>query len=125
MRIGIISTIGDCSWAGSEEMWKMFAVEALHHGHAVAAMLQTPISQSKELADFRALGGVVFAYNPLNRYTSRTVRVGYSRFRQLKQWKPDIICVSGHPAIPYRDRDLYRLLSTQSGPQVFIVQGNA
>lgn len=125
MRIGIISTIGDCSWAGSEEMWKTFALEALHHGHSVAAMLQTPISQSEELADFRALGGVVFAYNPLNRYTSRTVRVGYSRFRQLQHWNPDIICVSGHPAVPYRDRDLYRLLNTHSGPRVFIVQGNA
>jgi glycosyltransferase involved in cell wall biosynthesis len=125
MRIGIISTIGDCSWAGSEEMWKLFAIEALHDGHSVAAMLQTPISQSKELAEFRGLGGMVFAYNPLNRYTSRTVRVGFSRFRQLKQWNPDIVCVSGHPAIPYRDRDLYRLLNAHRGPRVFIVQGNA
>src|SRR6516225_1195222 len=106
-------------------MWKLFAREALQCGHSVAAMLQTPISQSKELAEFRALGGVVFAYNPLNRYTSRTVRVGYSRFRQLKRWNPYIVCVSGHPAIPYRDRDLYRLLNAHSGPRVFIVQGNA
>ena len=125
MRIGIISTIGDCSWAGSEEMWKLFAREALQCGHSVAAMLQTPISQSKELAEFRALGGVVFAYNPLNRYTSRTVRVGYSRFHRLRQWKPDIACISGHPALPYRNRDLYRLLNAHKGPRVFIVQGNA
>src|SRR6266496_2721216 len=111
MRIGIISTVGDCSWAGSEEMWKLFAIEALHRGHSVAAMLQAPIAQSEELAGFRALGGVVFAYNPLNRYTSRTVSRGfYSRFRRLKRWKPEVVCVSGSPANPYRDRDLYRLL---------------
>ena len=73
MRIGIISTVGDYSWAGSEEMWKLLAIEALRRGHSVAAMLQTPIAQSDELAEFRALGGVVFAYNPLNRYTSRAV----------------------------------------------------
>ena len=67
MRIAIISTVGDCSWAGSEEMWKLFAIEALRRGHSVGAMLQTPIAQSEELAEFRALGGVVFAYNPLHR----------------------------------------------------------
>src|SRR5215472_10175282 len=73
MRIAIISTVGDCSWAGSEEMWKLFAIEALRRGHSVAAALQTPIAQSQELVEFRALGGVVFAHDPLNRYTSRTV----------------------------------------------------
>jgi glycosyltransferase involved in cell wall biosynthesis len=125
MRIGIISTIGDCSWAGSEEMWKLFAIEALHRGHSVAAMLQTPIAQSEELAEFRALGGVVFAYNPLHRYSSRTVRLGYSRFWRLKRWRPEIVCISGHPAVPYRDRDLYRLLNAHTGARVFIVQGNA
>ena len=125
MRIGIISTIGDCSWAGSEEMWKLFATEALHRGHSVAAMLQTPIAQSEELAEFRALGGVVFAYNPLHRYTSRSVRLGYSRFWRLKRWRPEIICTSGHPAIPYLDRDLYRLLNAHGGARVFIIQGNA
>src|SRR5436189_5896861 len=100
MRIGIISTIGDCSWAGSEEMWKLFATEALRRGHSVAAMLQTPISQSEELAEFRALGGVVFAYNPLNRYTSRTVSRGlYSRFQQLKRWNPDNVFTSDRSAL--------------------------
>jgi glycosyltransferase involved in cell wall biosynthesis len=126
MRIGIISTVGDCSWAGSEEMWKLFAIEALHRGHSVAATLQTPIAQSEELTDFRALGGVVFAYNPLNRITSRTVSRGlYSRFQRLKRWRPDIVCISGHPAISYRDRDIYRLLNAHTGPRVFIIQGNA
>src|SRR5215475_14233753 len=125
MRIGIISTIGDCSWAGSEEMWKLFAVEALHRGHSVAAALLKPIAQSHELAEFRTLGGVVFAYNPLNRYTSRAVCMGYSRFRRLEQWNPDVVCTSGHPAFPYRNGDLYRLLSAHQGPRVFIIQGNA
>ena len=126
MRIGIISTIGDCSWAGSEEMWKLFATEALHRGHSVAATLQTPIAQSEELAEFRALGGVVFAYNPLNRYTSRAVRLGYSRFRRLKQWNPDIVCTSGHPALPISQ---WRSLQTAKRPHAVLefssYKGNA
>ena len=126
MRIAIISTVGDCSWAGSEEMWKLFATEALRRGHSVAAALQTPIAQSQELVEFRALGGVVFAHDPLNRYTSRTVSRGlYSRFRRLKRWQPEIICISGHPAIPYRDRDIYSLLNAHTGARIFIIQGNA
>ncbi len=126
MRIGIISTVGDYSWAGSEEMWKLFATEALHRGHSVAVMVQTPIAQSEELTKFHALGGVVFAYNPLNRYTSRTVSRGlYSRFRHLKRWQPEVVCTSGPPATPYRDKDLYRFLRAHTGGRVFIIQGNA
>ncbi len=126
MKIGIISTVGGYSWAGSEEMWKLFATEALHRGHSVAVMVQTPIAQSEELAEFRALGGVVFAYDPLNRITSRTVSRGlYSRFRPLKRWHPEIVCTSGPPATPYRDRDLYNLLRAHKGGRVFIIQGNA
>jgi glycosyltransferase involved in cell wall biosynthesis len=107
-------------------MWKLFATEALHRGHSVTAALQTPIAQSQELTEFRALGGVVFAYNPLNRYTSRTVSRGlYSRFRPLKQWHPEIVCISGHPAIPYRDRDIYSMLKAHTGARIFIIQGNA
>jgi glycosyltransferase involved in cell wall biosynthesis len=126
MKIGIISTVGNYSWAGSEEMWKLFATEALHRGHSVAVMVQKPIAQSEELAEFRALGGVVFAYDPLNRITSRTVARGlHSRFRRLKRWHPEIVCTSGSPATPYRDRDLYDLLRAHEGRRVFIIQGNA
>jgi glycosyltransferase involved in cell wall biosynthesis len=107
-------------------MWKLFATEALRRGHSVGVALQTPIAQSSELAEFRALGGAVFPYKPLNRYTSRTVsRDLYSRFRRLERWHPEIICVSGHPAIPYTDRDIYRLLKAHAGPRIFIIQGNA
>src|SRR5260370_41979583 len=123
MRITIIATVGDCSWAGSEEMWKLFATEALHRGHSVTAVLQTPIAQSQELTEFRALGGVVFAYNPLSRYTSRTVSRGlYSRFRPLKQWQPEIVFISGHPAIPHLDRDIYSLLNAHTADRLFITQ---
>jgi len=126
MRIGIISTVGGYSWAGSEEMWKLLATEALHRGHSVAVMAQTPIAQCEELAEFRALGGVVFAYKPLNRLTSRTVSSGlYCRFRRLQRWRPDIVCTSGPPATPYRDQDLYSFLRAHSGERVFIIQGNA
>jgi glycosyltransferase involved in cell wall biosynthesis len=106
-------------------MWKLFAIQALQRGHQVAAMPQAPIAQSEELAEFRALGGLVFPYDPLNRYTSRMVRIGYSRFWRLKLWNPEIVCISGHPAIPYRDRDMYRLLNAHTGARVFIIQGNA
>src|SRR6266576_4600576 len=125
MRIGIISTVGDYSWAGSEEMWKLLAIEALRRGHSVAAMLQAPIAQSDELAEFRALGGMVFGYQPLNRITSRTVRLGYSPFSQLQRWHPEVVCTSGPPATPHRDRDLYRFLRAHAGGRVFIIQGNA
>ena len=81
MKIGIISTVGGYSWAGSEEMWKLFASEALRAGHSVAVCVQTSIAQSEELAEYSRLGGVTFSYRPLSWLMRRvTSRGWYSRF---------------------------------------------
>src|SRR5260370_41645620 len=88
-------------------------------------MIKAQIAQSEGLAELRVMGGVFLEYKPLNRITSRTVRLGYSRFSQLQRWHPEVICTSGPPATPYRDRDLCRFLRAHTGGRVFIIQGNA
>ena len=126
MKIGIISTVGGYSWAGSEEMWKLFALEALRAGHSVAVAAQASIAQSEELAEIRRLGGVIFPYQPLNRLTLRLVTNNvYSRFRRMRYWKPDILCVSaGGPAEYCEQHDLMAFLTRNNIPQVYILQAN-
>lgn len=127
MRIGIISTVGGYSWAGSEEMWKLFALEALRAGHSVAVSAQTRIAQSEELGEFRRLGGQVFPYQPLNWLTFHMAsRKCHSRFTKMKRWRPDVLCVSeGGPDDIFLQKDLLALLQTDAIPQVFIIQCNA
>jgi len=127
LKIGIISTVSGYSWAGSEEMWKLFALEALRAGHSVAVSAQVPIAQSEELAEFKRLGGEVFPYQPLNWFMRRMASRGlYSRFGKMKHWKPDLLCVSaGGPADFYWQHDLMALLTENTSPQIYILQANA
>jgi glycosyltransferase involved in cell wall biosynthesis len=127
MKIGIISTVGGYSWAGSEEMWKLFALEALRAGHSVAVTAQTSIAESEELAEFRRLGGVIFPYQPLNRLTLRMAAKDlYSRFRGIRNWQPDRLCISaGGPAEFCQQPDLMAFLTGNKSPQVYILQANA
>lgn len=127
MKIGIVSTVGGYSWAGSEEMWKLMAVEALKEGDSVAAFLQYPISESEELDDFRAGGGVIFPYQSLNWIQRRLSEKGwYSRFQSVDRWKPDVLCISlGVPCDLFAQRDILALAQRMNVPQVYILQCNA
>jgi len=108
-------------------MWKLFALEALRAGHSVAVSAQASIAESEELAEYRRLGGVTFLYQPLNWLMRRMASQGwYSRFGNMKHWKPDLLCVSaGGPADFYWQHDLMAFLTEVRCPQVYIVQANA
>lgn len=108
-------------------MWKLFALEALRAGHAVAVGLPVLFAQSEELDEFRRLGGVLFPYQPLNWLMRRMASQGcYSRFGKMRQWAPDILCVSlGAPCDIFWQKDLLTFLRKNITPQVYIVQCNA
>jgi glycosyltransferase involved in cell wall biosynthesis len=126
MRIGILSTVGPgYSWSGSEEMWKLMAVEALKAGHTVAVCMQSSMAHSEELAEFKRLGGVIFPYQPLNWIMRRLASKGwYSRFGNMRRWEPDLLCVSGGPCDPFWQRDSLAFLNANMIPKVYILQGN-
>jgi hypothetical protein len=44
MKLAIVSSVGGYTWAGSEEMWKLLAVELLRSGHEVAVWANTQIA---------------------------------------------------------------------------------
>jgi glycosyltransferase involved in cell wall biosynthesis len=126
MKILIISTVtGPYSWAGSEELWKLMALEALRQGHTVTVCLQDTFCGSTELNEFREAGGTALPLKPLNWIQRRFAPKGlYSRFRKLERFSPDIICLSGPPAEPFRQKDLCQYLERSNAPKTYILQGN-
>ena len=119
--------MGGYSWAGSEEMWKLFAVEALKGGDSVAAALQYPISESGELNDFRTEGGVLFSYQSLNWIQRRLSSNGlFTRFHSMERWSPDLLCISlGVPCDLFAQKDILALAQRTRVPQVYILQCNS
>jgi glycosyltransferase involved in cell wall biosynthesis len=126
MKILIISTVtGPYSWAGSEEMWKLMALEALKQGHQVTVCLQDSFCDSPELNDYRHAGGIAIPLEPLNWIQRRLApKRLYSRFRKLENLSPDVICLSGPPAAPYRAKDLCAFLERIQIPKIYVQQGN-
>jgi glycosyltransferase involved in cell wall biosynthesis len=126
MKILIISTVkGPYSWAGSEELWKLMALEALRRGHSVTACLQDTFAASPEMDDFKKAGGVAVPIKPLSWIQRRLApRKLYSRYSRLCDFSPDVICLSGPPAEPFRQADLRSFLESSRAPKVYIIQGN-
>ncbi len=125
MKVGIISVVSGYSWAGSEEMWRVFAEEALKNGHSVAVCAQKGITESAEIDEFKKLGGIIFPYQQLNWLKRRFAGSGiYSRFDKIKNWNADILCVSGGAPDMFRNADLMSFLEGSSSRKVYIIQGN-
>jgi len=126
MKLLIISTVtGPYSWAGSEELWKLMALEALRRGHTVTACLQDTFATSPEMDDFKKAGGVAIPIKPLSWIQRRLApKKLYSRYSRLRDFSPDVICLSGPPAEAFKWKDLWNYLSGCKGPKVYILQGN-
>jgi L-malate glycosyltransferase len=128
MNIGIISTIGDSyEWAGSEEMWKGVAQEALTAGHQVSVSAATPIIKSGQAKALESSGARLFTRSGLGPFTRRMAQRGWhSRYRSYLKKKYDIICISmGGIGDVYWLPDLFQSLVKTELPYVVIVQANA
>jgi glycosyltransferase involved in cell wall biosynthesis len=128
MRLGIISTIGDqYQWAGSEETWRLLAVEALATSHTVSLCAPSGIINSTQVGKLRQSGAMVFPRQGLNAVTRRlSERRLYSRFKQFFAGGHDVIFLSmGGVADCIWIPDLLCCLKQTTVPVVVFVQANA
>jgi glycosyltransferase involved in cell wall biosynthesis len=128
MYIGIISTIGGrYSWAGSEETWRLFALEALRQGHHVSISASSAIARSGQVNQLRAHGVQIFARKELNGVTRRLARRRlYSRFSRFFRKHHDVIFLSmGGAGDCFWIPDLLESLRNSKIPLVIFVQANA
>jgi glycosyltransferase involved in cell wall biosynthesis len=125
MKIALISIVGGSGWAGSEEVLKKLAMEAISNGHQISISLPFGISKTPELNDIILGGGAVFGFKHLNGLTRRLSDKGiYSRFENIERWNPDFICVSGVPAALFWHTDLGLLLTKTKAKKVLLMQAN-
>lgn len=75
MRLGIITNMRGVSWAGSETVWHLAAMQALRDGHSVTALLHPDLTPATQIADFRRAGGRVHTWQSFS----------IARFQGLKE----------------------------------------
>jgi glycosyltransferase involved in cell wall biosynthesis len=127
MRFGIISTVGGgYSWAGSEEMWRLFSEFVLVEGHDVRVNIASSMAQSPELDHFKSLGGKVVGRAELSGITRRMAKRNlHSRFSDFANSNDDMIVLSmGAIADCVWIPDLLQCYWKSKVPWVIIVQGN-
>jgi len=127
MRIGVISTVGGYSWAGTEEVWKQMGLRALADGHSLVVSATPEICASTELAELRSRGLRIHPREQLNGLTRRfAIRGLLNRYASFWRERPDIVCLSmGSPTDYVWLPDLQRSLQRTRIPVIPFIHGNA
>ncbi len=95
MKIAIISTISNYSWAGTEEVWAQFAENALKQGHAIHASVHWRVAQSPRISALQRLGLEVSVRQPFRPTRLYLLKERfYSNMLPLERFKPDIILIN-------------------------------
>ena len=95
MRIGILSTISQYEWAGTEEVWAQFAKSALSQGHQVHVSLHWRVAQSPQVEGLSKLGlkiSIRRPFRPTRLYLLKE-RL-YGDLRSLEAFRPDLLIIN-------------------------------
>lgn len=127
MRIGILSTVESCKWAGSEETWRLFALQALRCGHQVTLLVGQRVAESDQVAELRQMGATVLRITPLGVIRRRLVaHAGLNRYKKFFSDQHDVVFLSMGGAVDAIWRpDLIAALTRTQIPIVLFVQANA
>lgn len=125
MKIGVISTLNDIAWGGSEELWACMVEEASKERLEVAVSICNEASIPSKYAEIHQNGVRVFRRRPLLRLgrVERLLSKVASPFRETFRWKPDVICISqGWTYEALFFSDLIELVYSSGIPYVVVCQ---
>src|SRR4051794_7958126 len=95
MKIGIISTLSNIPWGGSEVLWARMAHEAIDQGHEVALVLKRWPETPAPVRELQGRGARVFLRSAdFNRKWSRAVEYLIHPFPAIIRWAPDVVLIS-------------------------------
>lgn len=95
MKIGIISTIENYEWAGTEEVWSQFAKIALQQGHEVHVSLHWRIAQAHQVILLQQQGLQVSVRRPFRPTRFYLLKERYwSDLQELQKFRPDILLIN-------------------------------
>ncbi len=121
MKIAILSTIENYEWAGTEEVWALFAQESLTSGHEVMLAAHYKVAQSERVKKLTHSGLKVVQrkpFRPVRLYLLKERLI--SEMKELIAFKPDVLLINSGSLydvtnLPY----LYNLCIRITAPKVF------
>lgn len=95
MRIGLISTLQDYPWGGTETVWAACAREALHQGHALHLNAHHRVAEAAPTRDLAARGLEVSARRPFRPTRLYLLRDSlHSELAPLLRFQPDVVVLN-------------------------------
>jgi glycosyltransferase involved in cell wall biosynthesis len=95
MKIGVISTLNNLHWGGSEELWATMVEEALKERLEVAVSVCHEASIPSKFSGLHQNGVPIFRRRPLRwRRVENVISKIASPFREIFRWHPDVVCIS-------------------------------
>ena len=127
MKILILSTISECDWAGTEEVWFQFAKYALENRHQVLLAADWQIARSSQVDELKLKGMIVS-----NRRRYRPMRLYLLKQRFIPnhgdaiRFQPDLCLINaGSPLDLEYNFDLKIFLQKLSCKKVFYCHFNS
>jgi len=95
MKIAILSTISNYSWAGTEEVWAQFATKALEQKHEVYLAAHWRVANSQQVTNLRQQGLQVAVRKPFRPTKLYLLKERFwSEMQALLRFKPDILLIN-------------------------------
>jgi glycosyltransferase involved in cell wall biosynthesis len=121
MKIAIVSTIENYSWAGTEEVWAQFAQYAMVQGHEIVLLADKQVASSEQVSVLKAQGLKVLSRKPFRPIRAYLLKESiYSDYKDFDTFNADVILINSGALydvtnLPY----LYNFISRQNIPKVF------
>lgn len=95
MKIGILSTIENYEWAGTEEVWAQFAKVALQEGHQVMVAAHWRVARSYQAQSIKELGLQIIERRPFRPTRLYLAKEQYwSDMHHLQKFQPEILLIN-------------------------------
>lgn len=95
MKIAILSTISNYTWAGTEEVWAQFATKALAQNHQVYLAADRQVDQSQQVQALAQQGLQVAVRKPFRPTKLYILKEHFwSDMQAIYRWQPDILLIN-------------------------------
>ena len=95
MKIAILSTIENYTWAGTEEVWAQFATKALQQNHQVYLAADYKVARSQQVRDLSQQGLQVTVRKPFRPTKLYLLKERFwSDMQAIYRWQPDVLLIN-------------------------------
>ena len=95
MKIAIVSTIENYSWAGTEEVCAQFALFSMKEGHEVLLLAHDKIASSEQVNNLKAQGLKILSRKPFRPMRAYLMKERlWSDYHEFSKWNADIILIN-------------------------------